>query len=107
MTRSCRRCSGDYGAALYSRLVMPKGSYPGMTSDVGVVGVQNVLVVHEAMEEQLAYDLTRVLFEKQAELARIHPEARHLSLARAVEGSPAPFHAGAVRFYRERGAWKQ
>jgi TRAP transporter TAXI family solute receptor len=95
-----------YGATLYSRLVMPRGSYPGMTADVTVVGVQNVLVVHEAMEEQLAYDVTRVLFEKQAELARIHPEARHLSLTRAVEGSPAPFHAGAVRFYRERGAWK-
>jgi len=97
----------DYGAALYSRLVMPKGSYPGLTSNVGVVGVQNVLVVHEEMEEQLAYDLTRVLFEKQAELARIHPEARNLSLERAVDGSPAPFHAGALRFYRERGAWKE
>jgi len=96
----------DYGAALYSRLLMPKDSYPGMTSDVGVVGVQNVLVVHEAMEEQLAYDLTRVLFEKQAALAAIHPEARHLSLARAVDGSPVPFHPGAERFYRERGAWK-
>jgi TRAP transporter TAXI family solute receptor len=97
----------DFGAALYSRLLMPRGSYPGMTSDVGVVGVQNVLIVHEEMEEPLAYDLTRVLFEKQAELARIHPEARHLSLARAIEGSPAPFHAGALRFYRERGTWKQ
>ena len=97
----------DYGAALYSRLVMPKGSYPGLTSTVGVVGVQNVLVVHEDMAEQLAYDLTRILFEKQAELARIHPEARNLSLGRAVDGSPAPFHAGAQRFYRERGAWKQ
>ena len=97
----------EYGASLYSRLVMPKQAYPGMTAAVGVVGVQNTLVVHEAMEEQLAYDLTRVLFEKQAELARIHPEARHLSLSRAVEGSPAPFHPGAVRFYRERGAWRQ
>jgi TRAP transporter TAXI family solute receptor len=97
----------QYGATLYSRLVMPRGSYPGMTADVGVVGVQNVLAVHEAMEEQLAYDITRVLFEKQPELARIHPEARHLSLTTAVEGSPAPFHPGAVRFYRERGAWKQ
>jgi len=96
----------EYGADLYSRLVLPRGAYPGMTSDVGVAGVQNVLVVHEAMEESLAYDLTRVLFEKQAELAGIHPEARHLSLTTAVQGSPAPFHAGAVRFYRERGAWK-
>lgn len=97
----------EYGAALYSRLVMPRGAYPGMISAVGVVGVQNVLVVHESMEEQLAYDLTRVLFEKQAELAGIHPEARHLSLSAAVAGSPAPFHPGAARFYRERGAWKQ
>ena len=97
----------QYGAALYSRLVMPGGSYPGMTGDVGVVGVQNVLAVHEAMEESLAYDITRVLFEKQRELAAIHPEARHLSLVKAVHGSPAPFHPGAVRFYQERGAWKQ
>jgi TRAP transporter TAXI family solute receptor len=97
----------QYGPALYSRLIVPGHSYPGMTAEVGVVGVQNVLVVHEDMEEQLAYDLARVLFDKQPELARIHPEARHLSLSRAVEGSPVPFHRGAVRFYRERGAWKQ
>jgi TRAP transporter TAXI family solute receptor len=96
----------QHGASLYARLVMPRASYPGLTGDVGVVGVQNVLVVHDAMEEQLAYDLTKVMFEQRAQLAAIHPEARHLSLSTAVEGSPAPFHAGAVRFYRERNVWK-
>ena len=97
----------QYGATLYSRLVIPKTAYPGLAAAIGVTGVQNTLVVHEAMEEQLAYDLVRVLFEQQAQLAAIHPEARHLSLATAVDGSPVPFHPGAVRFYRERGAWKQ
>jgi TRAP-type uncharacterized transport system substrate-binding protein len=29
-----------------------------------------------------------------------------LTLASAVEGSPTPFHPGAIRYYRERGAWK-
>ena len=96
-----------FGQALYTRRVIPKGAYPGVTGDVGVVAVQNVLVVHESMEESLAYDLTRVLFEKRAELAAIHPEARHLSLATAIVASPAPFHPGAERFYRERGAWTQ
>ena len=96
----------EFGQALYTRRVIPQRSYPGMTADVGVVAVQNVLVVHESLDPSLAYDLTRVLFEQQTALAAIHPEARHLSLAAAIEGSPAPFHPGAERFYRDRGAWK-
>jgi TRAP transporter TAXI family solute receptor len=97
---------GQFGAALYTRRVIPAGAYPGMRADIGVAAVQNVLVVHETMDDALAYDLTRVLFERQSALAAIHPEARHLSLETAVSASPARFHPGAERFYRERGAWK-
>jgi len=96
-----------FGPSLYQRLVIPKGAYPGQDSDVAVVGVENALVVGEGMDEQLAYDLTRTLFDKRSELAAIHPEARHLAPARAVVGSPAPFHPGAIRYYQERGAWSR
>ncbi|HVL67059.1 MAG TPA: TAXI family TRAP transporter solute-binding subunit [Vicinamibacterales bacterium] len=89
---------------LYFPLALPPGAYPGVTAPVSVVGVANVLVVHRSMDEQLAYDITRALFEHQPELAQIHPEARNLSLATAVKGSPAPFHPGAVRYYRDKGA---
>lgn len=92
----------DHGP-LYFPLEIPSGAYPGVTSPVSVVGVANVLVVHRAMPEQLAYDITRVLFERQSELAAIHPEARKLSLDTATNGSPTDFHAGALRYYRERG----
>ena len=88
---------------LYSLLQMPSGAYPGMTEAVPVVGVSNALVVNRSMPEQLAYDITRVLFERQPELARIHPEARNLTLQTAVKGSPAEFHPGALRYYKEKG----
>ncbi len=92
----------DHGE-LYFPLEVPAGAYPGVQTPVAVVGVANVLVVHRSMPDELAYQITRVLFDKQSELAAIHPEARHLSVGRAIEGSPAEFHPGALRFYHERG----
>lgn len=90
---------------LYFRLEIPNAAYPGVDAAVPVVGVANVLVVNRSMREDLAFDITRVMFDRRADLAAIHPEARNLSLETAVTGSPAEFHPGAVRLYRERGAW--
>lgn len=88
--------------SLYFPLEVPAGAYPGVGAPVPVVGVANVLVVNRSMPDDLAYDITRVLFDRQPDLANIHPEARHLSRATAVKGSPAPLHPGAERFYKEK-----
>ncbi len=94
-----------YGESLYSRVVIPASTYPGLDADVPAIGMTNLLVVSDTMPEALAYELTRLLFERQKELAAIHPEAANLSLKTAATGSPAPFHPGAERYYREQGAW--
>ena len=99
------RMRAQHGDATYFPLVIPKATY-GTAEDVTVVGVANILVVSEKMDEQLAYDITRLMFEKQAELISIHPQAKDLSLATAVTGSPVPFHPGAIKYYTEKGAWK-
>ena len=95
-----------YGRSLYTRLTVPRDAYPGLPADVAVVGVANLLVVHQDMPDQLAYDITRLLFEHQAELVAVHREAANLKPATETTASPAPFHPGAIRFYRERGAWR-
>ena len=95
-----------FGEDLYFPLTIPASAYPAQDADVRVVGVNNVLVVHEAMSDDLAYAITRAIFEKQAELAAIHPEAAKLTIDTAVTRSPAPFHPGAVRFYQEQGSRK-
>jgi len=96
-----------YGPSLYFSLVIPGGTYAGLASDVAVAAVANLLVVDERMSDDLAYDLTRVLFEKQRDLAAVHPEGANLTLETAIAGSPAPYHSGAIRYYRERAVWKQ
>ena len=95
-----------YSSSLYYRTIIPKGMYD-LAEDVPVVALANVLVVSETMPEALAYDITRVLFEQQATLAAIHPQGRDLSLDTALTGAGAPFHPGAIRYYRERGVWKE
>ncbi|RPH59745.1 MAG: TAXI family TRAP transporter solute-binding subunit [Acidobacteria bacterium] len=99
-----RRAHGD---ALYAVRPVPKTTYPGLSGDVPVVSVANILAVHENLPDQLAYDITRTLFEHQSELAAIHPEAKNLSIQSAVQGSPAPFHPGALRYYQEKNVSPQ
>jgi TRAP transporter TAXI family solute receptor len=100
------RLEHTFGQSLYYRELIPKAIYK-TDVDVPVLAVPNLLVVSDTMPDDLAYDITRVLFEKQPELAMIHPQARTLNLKRAVVGSPIPFHPGAIRFYRERQVWTE
>jgi TRAP transporter TAXI family solute receptor len=95
-----------YGETLYYRTMIPRAAY-GLPGDVPVVAVANVLVVSETMPEALAHDITRVLFDEQPTLATIHSQAQELTLATATKGATIPFHPGAIRFYKERGAWTQ
>jgi hypothetical protein len=95
-----------YGEAMYRERIIPRGAYRGVETDVAVVGLANLLVADARMSEALAYEVTRALFEHRDELVAVHPEARNLALASAVDGSPVGFHAGAVRYYTERGVWK-
>ncbi len=94
-----------YGDTVYHEIVVPQSAYPDLEADVRVVGVSNILAVHESMPDGLAYDITRILFERQAELAAIHAEAEHLVIDTAVVGSPTAFHAGAIRYYQEQNVW--
>lgn len=95
-----------YGDSLYYRTIIPKSTYR-LPEDVPVIAVANLLVVSESMPEALAHDITRVIFEQQPVLAGIHPQARELAVDRALAGASIPFHPGAIRYYRERGVWKE
>jgi len=91
-----------YGEGLYTEATVPAGAYRGVDEPVSVITVANLLVAAESMGEELAHDITQLLFDTQDELAVVHPEARHLTPATGPADSPAPFHPGAMRYYRAR-----
>ncbi|HEV2931293.1 MAG TPA: TAXI family TRAP transporter solute-binding subunit [Propionibacteriaceae bacterium] len=90
----------QYGE-VYAETTIPGGTYKGVTDGVKVIGVPNYLVVNRSMSEDLAYQLTKLLFEQQPELVKVHPEAKNLDLKTAQQVTPLELHPGAQRYYQE------
>lgn len=91
-----------YGS-LYAKGKIPAKTYPGQETDVPIAVVWNLLICNEKMKDSVVYDVLKALFDNKAELVAVHREGRHLDVASQKEGSPIPFHPGAVRFFSEKG----
>ncbi len=89
---------------LYVRGIIPAKTYPGQDRDVPIAVVWNLLVCHENMKADIAYDIVKTFFDHKPELVASHGDAKYLSLEpQASGGSPIPFHPGAIRYFTEKG----
>ena len=93
----------DQYGEVYQEATIPAGTYEGFDQDVAVIGVPNYLVVNESMDEEMAYQITRLLFDQQDALAEAHPEAKNLDINVAPRVPPLELHPGAQRYYDEAG----
>ena len=94
------------GDPAYLSKPIPAGTYEGMDREVMTVAINNLLVTRDGVPADVIYSMTRGMFENLADLTAAHSAAKGISLGQAWQGSPAPLHAGAERFYRERGVLK-
>ena len=89
---------------LYVKGFIPAKTYPGQDVAIPIAVVWNLLVAHENMKGDVAYDIIKTLFDRKPELIASHMEARFLALEpQATGGSPIPFHPGAIRYFTEKG----
>jgi TRAP transporter TAXI family solute receptor len=68
---------------------------------VSTIGVPNLLVVKDTMDAALAEKLTALLFEHQADLVKVHPEAGNIKRENATDTSPVVLHPGAAKYYAQ------
>jgi len=88
---------------VYTESAIPGGTYEGVEEDVPALSARNFLMVHEEMDEELAYQITKLLFDRRDELIEVHPEAENLNIEDAQDIAPLEFHPGAQRYYDEQG----
>lgn len=88
----------------YSKFTITDDQYgvPG----VDTVAVLATLACTDALSDDLAYSITKGLFDNKAALAAGNAKGELLSLESAVTGVSIKFHPGAEKYFKEVGALK-
>lgn len=94
------------GEAAYQPAVIPANTYTGQTTDVATVSIKNFLVSHEGVSTDMAYKMTKALFDNLADLHAAHGAAKAITKEGAPLNPPAPLHPGAEKYYKEAGLLK-
>jgi len=87
----------------YAAVTVPANTYKGQDRPVETAAVMAMLVTRREMDEQLIYDLTKALWENVERLQAAHARGRDVTFPTSRRGMPITMHAGALRYYRERG----
>ncbi len=87
----------------YSVYKIPANTYSNQTAEVSTVTVKATLIVSAAADENDVYELTKAIFDNIEAIKKEHNKGAELSLENATEGLTVPFHAGAAKYFKEKG----
>ena len=100
---------GDIAAKLmndcpfYTTYTIPAGTYAKQTEDVTTVTVKATLIVSADASEDDVYKLTAAIFDNIEDITKENGKGAELSIENATSGMEAPFHAGAAKYFKEKG----
>ncbi len=100
---------GDVAEALmascpfYTTYNIPAGTYAGQTEDVTTVTVKATLIVDADATEDDVYKLTAAIFDNIEAITAENAKGAELSIENATSGMIVPFHAGAAKYFAEKG----
>ena len=87
----------------YTAYSIPAGTYNGQDTDVTTVTVKATLIVSASASDDDVYNLTKAIFDNVDAIAAENGKGKELSVENATSGMSAPFHAGAAKYYAEKG----
>lgn len=87
----------------YTTYTIPAGTYAGQDEDVVTVTIKATLIVSADASEDDVYNLTKAIFDNTEAIATENGKGAELSVENATSGMTAPFHAGAAKYFAEKG----
>ncbi len=89
--------------SFYTEHLIPAGTYKGQDKDVKTVTVKATLIVSADASEDDVYALTAAIFDNIDAITKENAKGAELSIENATAGMTVPFHAGAAKYFKEKG----
>ncbi|MBI2360671.1 MAG: TAXI family TRAP transporter solute-binding subunit [Deltaproteobacteria bacterium] len=98
--------------SFYRKVMIEKGAFRGAVGDAAQLGVVNVVVTHEKVQDKAVYELAKTIVENLDTLPKLNPlfkglkdlfEPLRTKGSAAFEYGGVPLHPGALRAYRDSG----
>jgi TRAP transporter TAXI family solute receptor len=90
----------------YTQVNLPANTYRGQAAAVPTIAVMAVWTAHDGVADNVAYEVTKALYENTAIMGQVHVQGRNISLQTATAVGSVPLHPGALRYFREKGIVK-
>jgi TRAP transporter TAXI family solute receptor len=87
----------------YAPFIIPGDTYPGVEDDCLSIQAANHLFVRADADDELVYQMTKVLYENAEKLMQTSQAAATISPDYAMQSTVVPLHPGAMRYYQEIG----
>lgn len=89
----------------YAKSVIPASLYPTAENDgdTETYGVKATLVTSADVPEDIVYTITKEVFENLEDFKGLHPSFGVLTKENMLEGNSAPYHPGALKYFKEAG----
>lgn len=88
----------------YAAASIPGGMYKGTDNTVNTFGVKATFVTSSDVPEDTIYQVVKAVFDNFDRFKRLHPAFENLTEEEMISGGlSAPLHAGAAKYYKERG----
>ena len=90
--------------SFYRYATIPGGMYRGNPDDIQTFGVGATFVTSTSVSEDVIYEIVKAVFDNFGDFKKLHPAFSVLKESEMIKDAlSAPLHAGAVKYYKERG----
>ncbi len=90
----------------YSVVTIPGKMYAGTDQNIKTIGVRATVVTSDKLPDKTAYAIVKAVFDNLDEFKKLHPAFESLDAKEMLTGNTAPFHPGAVAYFKEKGLMK-